>query len=339
MVQENNHLSIKDSNVLKGFALVLLLIHHLFGITSTIGLYDDYVVGNYELVNELGKRGKLCVAIFVFLSGYGLTRQAEQRGGIASICEFYKHRLLKLFINYWFIWLIFVPIGIFVFGRTLESSYVTNIGIKTVIDVLGLAYLFGYYGYNETWWFMSCIIVLYLIFPFLYRLEKNKKWLIFGLFYSVFSLLCIYASRPIWEYSITFLVGNILGITGFRLHSGRVFFYLLISAMVILFCFRNFLFDIRILVDSIFCVAICFLFSCCRIEILSKLHFGYLGKHSMNIFMFHTFIFSHWFKPQIYCTRNPVVIFVVLLFLCIVISVLLEYLKKYLGIEKILKKI
>ena len=113
----NNQLRLKDSYALKGVALALLLIHHLFGITSTHGWYDDIVIGNHEIINEIGKSSKLCVAIFVFLSGYGLTRQTEQKEGIHSLVVFYKHRLLKLFIHYWFIWLIFVPIGVFVFGK------------------------------------------------------------------------------------------------------------------------------------------------------------------------------------------------------------------------------
>ena len=35
----------------------------------------------------------------------------------------------------------------------------------------------------------------------------------------------------------------------------------------------------------------------------------FIGKHSMNIFLFHTFIFSHWFRDEIYASRNALIIY------------------------------
>ena len=111
-------LSLKDTNILKGIALLLLLLHHLFFIQN--GLYDDiHLYENHFLVNELGKFGKLCVAIFVFLSGYGLTIQTNKNHEF-ELREFYKRRFTKLYLNYWLIWIIFVPIGILFFHRTFE---------------------------------------------------------------------------------------------------------------------------------------------------------------------------------------------------------------------------
>ena len=54
----------------------------------------------------------------------------------------------------------------------------------------------------------------------------------------------------------------------------------------------------------------------------------FLGEHSMNIFLFHTFIFLYYFHDAIYYTGNPLVIFLILLFFCLIISVGMEYLKK-----------
>lgn len=64
---------------------------------------------------------------------------------------------------------------------------------------------------------------------------------------------------------------------------------------------------------------------------------AFLGKHSMNIFLFHTFIFSHWFKDFIYSSRNPFIIFFLLLGICVIISVFLEQIKKV-TIYRLLKK-
>ena len=55
----------------------------------------------------------------------------------------------------------------------------------------------------------------------------------------------------------------------------------------------------------------------------------FLGKHSMNIFLFHTFIFYFWFRDFVYASRNPLIIFLTLLVVCVIISMLLEQVKKY----------
>ncbi len=164
-------LSLKDTNILKGIALIMLLWHHLF--FSHNGLYTEFCVGKYVMVEMFARICKLCVAIFVMLSGYGLTVQAEKNGGINSIGSFYKHRFSKLLVNYWVIWLLFVPLEVFAFDRGFEDVYQTNIIPKFVVDVFGLAFAFNFYGYNATWWFMSCIIVLYLCYSFLYKAVKK----------------------------------------------------------------------------------------------------------------------------------------------------------------------
>lgn len=59
------------------------------------------------------------------------------------------------------------------------------------------------------------------------------------------------------------------------------------------------------------------------------------GKHSFNIFLFHTFIFYLYFSEIIYYPRNPVLIFIWLLAVCLAISVCIEWLKEVTGIAKI----
>ena len=92
-------LSLKDTNILKGLAIMLMLVHHLFWKQN--GLYDDvHLIRDLYLVNQIGVFSKVCVAIFVFLSGYGLTIQAEKKSGIGKLSDFYWHRFKKLYLNY-----------------------------------------------------------------------------------------------------------------------------------------------------------------------------------------------------------------------------------------------
>ena len=65
----------------------------------------------------------------------------------------------------------------------------------------------------------------------------------------------------------------------------------------------------------------------------------YLGRHSMNIFLFHTFIYYLWFRDYIYISRNPLVIYMTLLISCIIISIAIEYVKGVLKLDKIQSQI
>ena len=68
----------EDTLALKGVALLFLLSHHLFYLND--GVYDDILLGmGHYLVQEIGIMSKICVAFFVFLSGYGLMVQTERK--------------------------------------------------------------------------------------------------------------------------------------------------------------------------------------------------------------------------------------------------------------------
>lgn len=58
----NFEISKQDSLIMKGIAICAMLWHHLF--------YTHPEYGKF--VYELGQLGKVCVAIFLFVSGYGL---------------------------------------------------------------------------------------------------------------------------------------------------------------------------------------------------------------------------------------------------------------------------
>lgn len=210
----NFSLSLQDTNVLKGLALCLLLCHHLFYShrepDATNYFSDICFHGNWLLARFGNGFGKLCVALFVFLSGYGLTVSTENKGGLNNLIGFYRNRMVKLMVNYWFIWLVFVPFGVLAVGRTFPDVYGEHYVLKPLIDFCGLAYAFGFYGYNATWWFYSCIIVLYLLFPLLYRIRK-RLWLLvcFVIFYRVVSRHLPIFSACGW-YLLTFTLGIVM---------------------------------------------------------------------------------------------------------------------------------
>jgi len=174
-----NHITKFDlfhTNASKGVSLILLLWHHLFYRHLEYGM----------LIKETADIAKVCVAIFILLSGYGLSESIKNRK--IGLFEFYKNRLIKLYLNYWFIIAIFVPIGIFFMDRSLSSVFGSHEYIKLLIQISGFHMYFSIgYGYNATWWFMSLIISLYLLFPLLYVLVKR-----FRLWSIVFALVVLW---------------------------------------------------------------------------------------------------------------------------------------------------
>ena len=312
-------------------------------------MYTEFCVGKYELSEMFARICKLCVAIFVMLSGYGLTVQAEKNGGINSIGSFYRHRFSKLFVNYWVIWLLFVPLGVFAFDRGFEDVYQTNIIPKFVADVFGLAFAFNFYGYNATWWFMSCIIVLYLSYPFLYKAVKNYP--IYTLLGSVSVAIAVptvgqhfgFINSTMLMYLPAFVVGIILKISPIYIEReregvGKPRLLQLILLIIFLTLWAEHLFvKANIVFDTIITLSMIMLYKSVELPTFVEKPLEFLGKHSMNIFLFHTFIFSHWLKNFIYSPKNPLLIFLLLLGVSLIISVAIEWLKKLIKIDSLIK--
>lgn len=108
-------------------------------------------------------------------------------------------------------------------------------------------------------------------------------------------------------------------------------------SLVLLCLMRNFCGDIKFVVDTLICVGLAMLLY--RVSLpgwLSKSMESH-GKHSMNIFLFHTFIYLYWFKDYIYITRNPLLIFLSLLIPCYIISVVIEFIKNRIGFYRLAK--
>ena len=328
-------LTITDTNVLKGIALLLLLCHHCFYAGEP---YDDIEINGVPMIARLSSFSKICVAIFVFLSGYGLTAQAMTKGGVGNILSFYRHRYVKLMVNYWLIWLFFVPMGVFVFHRTFLMVYGEHNMIRTLWDFLGLHQaVFNEAGYNATWWFYSCIIVLYLIFPIIWRFRR--LWFIMIPFAIVFEMVIyrvpFFGPSNIGPYFLSFVCGLsyayinpcILGGAKIR----EKIFLLLTLVMVCEYRFHigaTYLWDAAIIITGIF------IYSIISIpKFLSKV-LSFLGKHSFNIFLFHTFIY-YYFHDYIYWSRNPLFIYLTLIAVCIPISMFIEWSKQYFHINQL----
>lgn len=316
------------TNASKGMALMLILWHHLF--------YEKPEVG--FLVYQTALLAKVCVGIYVVLSGYGLAESIKNK--VLNVGAFYKRRVVKLYMNYWFIALLFITIGTLFMGRTLESVFGEHAYVKLLIQMLGL-HMFTEvsYGYNATWWFMSLIIVLYAIFPLVVKLTAKLH-----LWFVAFTALLLFADIPLVnDWIFPFTVGVYLS-----QHNGFValfawldkqgkarFITLLVATLAIAWYRQNgYLFD-SVRADTFFgIVLILWTTELVFMSSKAKKALEFIGVHSFNIFLFHTFIYYYYWKKFIYSFQNPVLIFAVLLGICLVVSVGIEALKEKIGFNK-----
>lgn len=75
-----------DTSVMKGVAIILMLIHHLFYSDELIRKCTLILPYEDKLLLLFSSLSKVCVAIFVLISGYGLYKsylsEIESGGGV-----------------------------------------------------------------------------------------------------------------------------------------------------------------------------------------------------------------------------------------------------------------
>lgn len=326
-------LSIQDSNVFKGLAILMMLCHHLF-FSPDYG-FDDIVVHGHGLINTFAMQCKICVAIFVFVSGYGLT--AKYRGmDIIDLGHFYWNRFTKLLVNYWFIWLIFMPISVFWLGPSLGAQYgYSHVPLKLALDFCGIIDWFGISSYNPTWWFYGCIIGLYILFPLLYRLMKQNI-----LFLLVISIVVAFLPKDyllgVRIYMLSFVCGMIFAYKNDKQAAITPPLYVwCILLSIVLICrikagYQSF-YEALILVTGVYVYQ--------YIPGLTKTKsvLAFFGRHSMDMFLTHTFIFFLWPATHniVYMTSNPLVIYATGVILSLTLAVVIDKIKSLIGINQL----
>lgn len=335
-------LTLQDSFLIKGVAICLMLWHHLFYLHPEYGRFVQYTA----------LLSKVCVALFLFISAYGLTIQTERKNTLSknkllkpkNLLEFLMKRLSKLYVNYWIVFLLFVPLGVFVFNRSIIIPYGSNhTFIWLLIDFLGLA---DSRSYNITWWFYKLIITLYFLFPILHM--ALKKWTTIVLAFSMFLLVFHRISIPIihdWLFVFVLGIYWALNKNKITIFLNKFNYIILICSSVLAILLLAFvrLASTRfggIRIDGFFALSLIILLviTVRQQKIISRI-FQFLGTHSMNIFMIHTFIFYYFYSDFIYSFKFPILIFIILLMCSLCFSMLIEYIKDKIRIHSLLDKV
>lgn len=147
----------QKSSMVKGIALIFLLFHHLFfwgdnSINELVNLNVNPSPLSYYYLYKIAESLKICVGIFIFISAYGITRKSMNYSLAYNLKDSFR-RYIKLYSNYFFIFLIIMLIG-FISSNNHFQVWDNNI-MYFIYDLLGLSYVFGTPTYNYTWWYMS----------------------------------------------------------------------------------------------------------------------------------------------------------------------------------------
>lgn len=330
------------TNVAKGLAVLFLLFHHL-GIDSELNLFNQ--TGPLFLC---ASEFKICVDIFVFLSGYGLNASYNKKcdGKILGSIKFSIKHLLKLMFNFWIIFILFVSFGSITGLEPLNvyaGGVERNIIKPLLIDFFGLANLLNSPTYNVTWWFMSLIIVLYIIFPILKYLLKKSPIFLAILAIFIRNATFLYFNNQLNIYLVDFCMGMIFSeLLLFdkirNLNKTKVQEIILTIIFFLFALYSKYIYGgIYYFIDALAYVLICNNILM-RIKFVNK-GLELLGKHSSNIFMLHTFLYKYFFFSYFVKLKYWIIMFIVLVILSLVISIIIEESKKickniYLKIKK-----
>lgn len=359
-------LSKEDSAVFKGIAIVAMLFHHLY--CSIPGWAEPYD----GLLFWLGGLGKVCVGMFLFISGYGSSASYCRETGDKAMTaiKFVVRRLVSFYFNYWIIFLIFVPITVICFNRSFFDAYgVERVGsaIKCMfLDVLGIQNP----PYNATWWFNRLIIVMYLLFPILYWCTMKNKVITFItsiLWMMLFKLdfLCdglhvyqfLFIMGILWHKLNDVNTNNIVRANSNRTKYGNC--TRIAEALDRDSCLFAIV-SVTFLLATIVCrmyptiphfsstrmdafvsigVVLVILSLIKRSRMLTSI-LAFCGNHSANIYLIHSF-YIYWSLTwlQSGAIMRSGINFIVLLIMSLTASILIEYLKDKLGIPKLIKTI
>lgn len=336
--------SINDTYMIKGIAILCLLCHHLFaGVLIPPIIWDST-----SKITIIATLSKVCVSIFLFLSGYGLNISYSNRK--TNKFSFVLKHLKKLLISFWLIYILFVPLGFFLDSNPLIVYGNDFSGIKNfLLDFFGLSALFSTPTMNQTWWYMETTIVLYILFPLIYLISKKIPIttiiitsipMIVNVYihnYSVNNCREIYWFLP-FVLGVIFSQKNFLEKYLIFLKTKRIKWSIISFLLLILS--TKLRYDFGIIIDPIFTIAIIiFALTFFKNNKIINTSLKTLGKHSANIFMFHSFIYYNFsWAFWLYEIDNKIVRFFALIIVCLIISLIIEKIKKIKLIQNILIK-
>ncbi len=349
---------------MKGIAIIILLFHHCFlnaqrwatvpyeklATTKGWGYYPiSFAPFSSHTIQYLASFSKICVAMFVFMTGYGMWVSYESQKKKTTMSNYIKKRMVTLMTGFLIIFVVTeilaIPTGRFieVYGHDFRSV------VYMIIDALGLAKLLGTPLFCLTWWYMSLAIVLIMIFPFVHSIMEKYQWIVVVASIIVPRACGFGQSTDLFRYLLAYTLGmyfaqhDLLARIKEKFMEQNVVGKLLslivslIGLAVIIKCRQNAWIGWKYLdfwdgFAAMYMIVISYIYILNGKWIVKGL--GFLGKHSMNIFLIHSFYRDVFFHKFTYSFYYAWLDYIVLMAISLVTSIVLEWFKKLIRYEK-----
>ena len=349
---------------MKGIAIIILLFHHCFlnaqrwatvpyeklATTKGWGYYPiSFAPFSSHTIQYLASFSKICVAMFVFMTGYGMWVSYESQKKKTTMSNYIKKRMVTLMTGFLIIFVVTeilaIPTGRFieVYGHDFRSV------VYMIIDALGLAKLLGTPLFCLTWWYMSLAIVLIMIFPFVHSIMEKYQWIVVVASIIVPRACGFGQSTDLFRYLLAYTLGmyfaqhDLLARIKEKFMEQNVVGKLLslivslIGLAVIIKCRQNAWIGWKYLdfwdgFAAMYVIVLSYIYILNGKWIVKGL--GFLGKHSMNIFLIHSFFRDVFFHKFTYSFYYAWLDYIVLMAISLVTSIVLEWFKKLIRYEK-----
>lgn len=327
-------LSKTDTKILKGIAILLMVVLHLFATKDTSQFASSLLINGVPLTYYIGLMGDACRPIYLFVTGYVFYIMVANNKGDLAI----KHlkRILKLFINYWVVFLLFVPLGIAMGAFKFEIT-------KFILSFFGLIV-----SYNGAWWFLQIYIIFVALSPILIKIIQKSNSLVLMMFSGVIYILShfqryhtlidfgdnvfinevVRISHLMGTSQLSFLVGalffkhQIYSKIHSRFFNMKYKNVLCMAGFLLLILFHAVI-ESSIIAPIIGIVFICLFTLMDKNPIVHKI-LDFTSNHSTNIWLTHMFFYMTMFPTITYAPKYPLLIFLWLIILCIASSYIIK---------------
>ena len=354
-----------DTKMVKGFAIILMLYHHLFAyhaerLQPGVSYTPLLTFTSVDSAMLIGLFGKMCVALFLFLGGYGtwMSFQAKQDKQLLAqpkdttdsadlLSSFTPAKIKGLYVPYLKVFAIVIPLALLLGDARVTATFESLFWNITGLNIT----------YNGEWWFFTDYLILLATFPLMVRFFARKHATV-----SVDLLaICIWNAAVTWivpslaqadwaseftqniiwqklfetmQWSACFLAGclfarwNLLAKAKERF-SGRylvcIGFLLCLAFLVCLRFKLNVGYRYDFLYAPLVCIALSVLATTKTGALLSKPLMA-IGKHSANIWLTHSFFCYHWCQALIYLPKWSPLVFLLLLGVSYAFSLAIDWL-------------
>ncbi len=337
--QNEKRLFTKDATMAaKGIAILLMLFYHLFAFQdSNIEMGVIYRPFSENVFLMLSGFGNICVAVFVFLSAYGISRKIYDSDEITlkkAYSDAFK-RFFKLLFNFVFMFAIINLLFFHRFDYSLAFGEGKQGFLAFLLDALGFSHLFSTPSLNMTWWYMSLAYTVIFLVPLLAVFCKKSGYAFLGISFLIPFILPLNEDLARYFFVIAFGVCCAYGNWIEKIINSKMHFALrwVIEAFLIVLSVivRDNEFVKTTLISQadalIAFMIILFAVDFAAFVPVIKHVFSFLGKFSMNIFFVHTFFYLILFRYYVYHFRYFIVTYIILLAVSLALSMLIELLK------------